>query len=120
MIRVEVRSPAQVRLRDERVAEIYQRGLCVIKNIFSIIIVAITTSLHAETLSFPSFQVEIQDGWEYSIENISGDGWGSVISLRHPNGVGSLKILSYNAPAVVSEDILRNMTNVDSSTPLTW
>ena len=90
------------------------------KNLFAIIVFVMTTSLNAETLSFPSFRIEIPDGWEHSIENSPGDFWGSVISLRHPNGVGILKMGSYDAPVVVSEDRLRNMTNVGFSTPLTW
>ena len=90
------------------------------KNVFAIIIVAMAMSLNAETLSFPSFGIEIPNGWEHSIENDLGNDQRSVISLRHPNGVGSLKMLSYGAPVVVSKDRLRNMTNVDSSTPLTW
>ena len=81
---------------------------------------AMTTSLNAEILSFPSFQIEIQDGWEHSIESLPGNDSRSMISLRHPDGVGILKIGSYDALAVVSEDILRNMTNLDSSIPLTW
>ena len=79
-----------------------------------------TTSLNAETLSFPSFQIEIQDGWEHSIENESGDDRRSVISLRHHNGVGTLKMQTYNALDVVSEDILRNLTNLELSIPLAW
>ena len=79
-----------------------------------------TASLNAETLSFPPFQIEIQDGWEHSIKNGSGRDWGSVVSIRHPNGVGVLKIQSYDAPAYVSKDTLRNMTNLESSTLLTW
>ena len=90
------------------------------QNLFAIIVFAMTSSLNAETLSFPSFRIEIQDGWEHSIENGPGDDWGSVISLRHLDGVGILKMGSYDAPAVVGEDILRNMTNVDASTPLAW
>jgi len=90
------------------------------KNLFAIIVFAMTTSLNAETLFFPSFQIEIQDGWEHSIENGPGDDRRSVISLRHPNGVGVLRMLPYDAPAVVSEDVLRNMTNVELSIPLTW
>ena len=90
------------------------------KNIFAIIIVATTTSLNAETLSFPAFQIEIQDGWEHSIENGPGGDSRSVISLHHPNGVGILKMWSYYAPAVVTEDVLRNMTNLELSVPLTW
>ena len=90
------------------------------KYILAIVISVMTTSLNAETLSFPSFQIEIQDGWEHTIETGPGDNWGSVISLSHPNGVGSLKILPFDAPAVVSEDILRNLTNVEFSVLLTW
>ena len=78
------------------------------------------TSLNAETLSFPSFQIEIPAGWERSIENSPGNDRGSVVSLRHPDGAGILKIGSYDALPVVSEDILRNMTNLESTTPLTW
>ncbi len=89
------------------------------KNLFAIIVFAMTTSVNAETLSFPSFQIEIQDGWERTIETGPGDNWGSVISLSHTNGVGSLKILPYDAPAV-SQDRLRNLTNVELSVLLTW
>ena len=84
------------------------------------ILIALATSLHAETLSFPSFQIEIPAGWELRIESGPGDDWGSVVRLDHPDGAGSLKILSYNAPVVVGEDKLRDMTNVDASIPLTW
>ncbi len=90
------------------------------KILLAIAIFGITTISNAETLSFPSFRIEIQDGWEHSIENRPGDDSRSVISLRHPNGVGVLKMGSYDGPAVVSEDILRNMTNLESSIPLTW
>jgi hypothetical protein len=90
------------------------------KNLFAIIVFAMTSSLNAETLFFPSFRIEIPDGWEHSIENGHGDDWGSVISLLHVDGVGILKMGSYDAPAVISEDILRNMTNLESSIPLAW
>jgi len=79
-----------------------------------------TANLNAETLSFPSFQMEIQDGWERSIENRPDEDSLSMISLRRPNGVGVLKIGYYDALAVVSEDALRNLTNLESSIPLTW
>ena len=90
------------------------------KNFFAVIVFAMTTSLNAETLSFPSFRIEIHDGWEHGIESDSGDDWGSVISLRQPNGVGILRMGFYDADAIVSKDILRNMTNLELSTPLTW
>ena len=37
-----------------------------------------------------------------------------------PDGNGILTILSLNAPELVSKDILRNVTNVELSTPLFW
>jgi hypothetical protein len=82
------------------------------------ILITLAMSLHAETLSFPSFQIEIPDGWERSIENGPGDDWGVVVRLGHPDGAGSLKILSYNAPVLVGDDKLRTMTNVDASIAL--
>jgi len=90
------------------------------KYILVILFSAMTTSLNAETLAFPSFQIEIQDGWEYSIENGPGHDRGSVISFRHSDGVGVLKIQSYDTSAVVSQDTLRNMTNLEASTHLSW
>ena len=56
----------------------------------------------------------------HSIEKGSGDDWGSVISLRHADGAGILRMQSYNAPAAVSEGVLRKLTNLESTTPLTW
>jgi hypothetical protein len=82
--------------------------------------VASASSAIAETLIFPSFQVEIQDGWEHSIEGHPGDSSRKVINISHPNGAGSVRMLSYRVPTIVSKDMLRNVTNVDSSTPLTW
>ncbi len=90
------------------------------KILLAIAIFGMTTSSNAETLSFPSFRIEIEDGWVHNVENGPGGDSRSVISLRHPNGVGVLKMGSYDAPAVVSEAILRNMTNLESSIPLTW
>lgn len=86
------------------------------------VIFGITTSSNAETLSFPSFRIEVGDGWVHSIERGAQAhyDWGDLISLYDPNGVGILKMQSYSAPDSVSKEILRNMTNVDSSKPLTW
>ena len=90
------------------------------KYIPALIAFAVTTSSNAETLSFPSFQIEIQEDWERSIENRPVDDLLSMISLRRPNGVGILRIGFYDALAVVSEDVLRNFTNLDLSISLTW
>ena len=92
------------------------------KTLLAIAIFGITTSLNAETLSFPSFRIEVEDGWVHSIERgpQAHHDWGGLISIHYPNGVGILKMQSYSTPDSVSKEILRNMTNVDSSKPLTW
>jgi hypothetical protein len=90
------------------------------KYIFALIIYTLTTSAGAETLSFPAFRIEIQDGWEHSTSKKHGDDSRAVISLRHHNGVGSLKMLSYKAPVIVSKDMLRKLTNLESSIALDW
>jgi hypothetical protein len=92
------------------------------KSLVAIVALAVSAISNAETLSFPFFQIEIQDGWAHSIERgpQAHDEVGELISVYHPNGSGILKVRSYNAPAFVSQEILRNMTNVPSSEPLTW
>ena len=78
------------------------------------------TSLHAETLSFSSLQIQLPAGWEHSTESSPANDQGSVLNLRHPDNAGTLKILSYDAPMVVGKNKLRNLTNVDPSIPLAW
>ena len=120
MIKFTIRSSAQVHSIGKRVAENYQRGLSVIKNLFGIILFSITANGNAESLSFPSFLIEIPDGWEQSIENGPNENSVGVIGLRDRNGAGILRMRSYDAPGAVSEDRLRNLTNLDLSTPLAW
>ncbi len=38
------------------------------KTLLAIAIFGITTSSYAETLSFPSFRIQVEDGWVHSIE----------------------------------------------------
>jgi hypothetical protein len=92
------------------------------KILLAIAIIGITTSSTAETLSFPSFRIEVEDGWVHSIERDpqANHGVGELISIYHPNGNGILKMRTYGAPDFVSKELLRNMTNVDLSTPLAW
>lgn len=75
---------------------------------------------HAGTLELPSFRIDLQDGWTYSIDSGPGDEWGKVLTLRHPDDDGHLKIISYDAPLAITADRLRNLTNVDARTPLAW
>ena len=92
------------------------------KTLLVIAIFGMTTSSNAETLAFPSFRIEVEDGWAHSIERgpQASPEWGDQISIYHPDGNGILTILSFNAPDMVSKDILRNITNVKWSTPLFW
>jgi len=70
----------------------------------------------AETLSFASFQMKLEDGWKHRITG--GDG--EQVTIYGPDGKGTLEILAFHAPRSVSAEVLRNMTNVDHSVPLTW
>lgn len=92
------------------------------KALLMIAFSVITTISNAEILAFPSFQLEVEDDWAHSVQNGEQvhDEAGSLISIYHPDGNGVLKIRRYTAPIIVGRETLRNMTNVDSSTLLTW
>jgi hypothetical protein len=120
MIKFTIGSSAQVGSTDKCVAENYQRGLSMTKNLFGVILFTLTANVNAESLSFPSFVIEIPDSWEQSIENGPNENSVGAIGLRDRNGAGILRMRSYDAPGAVSEDRLRNLTNLESSTPLDW
>jgi hypothetical protein len=92
------------------------------KILLVIAIFGLTTSSYAETLAVPSFRIEVEDGWVHSIERgpQGNPEWGDLISIYHPNGNGILKMQFFSTPYPVSKDRLRNMTNVEWSTPLVW
>jgi hypothetical protein len=92
------------------------------KTLFAIAIVGITTISNAASLSFSSFRIEVADDWVHSIESgpQAQNELGELINIYHPNGNGILRIQSYSATDFVSQDALRNMTNVDTSTTLNW
>ena len=92
------------------------------KTLLSVTLLAVAPSLFAETLSQPSFRIEVDDGWVHSIEKgpQSQDGFGDLISIHHPNRAGVLKIQSYPVPNSVDPKRLREMTNVDWSEQLDW
>jgi len=97
-----------------------KRGFPVMNAIVAVITIAMATNLHAKTLSFPSFQIEVPADWEHSIESDPADHPGNVARLRDPDRPGNLKLLSYDAPVLVGKEKLRNMTNMDASIPLNW
>ena len=88
------------------------------RKLLSAILLAITASPGAQTLSGPSFRMEIPDGWEQSNDE-SSDG-GSVFRLADPGDRGFLKLRSFDVPGFVTREALRNLTNLDVSIPLAW
>jgi hypothetical protein len=90
------------------------------KAIVAIVLIAAASSPHAETLALPSFRIDLPDGWTYSIEADPGDERSEVVTFRHADDDGHLKIMSYDAPVAITEDRLRNMTNIDARVPLAW
>ncbi len=92
------------------------------KTLLAIAIFGMTMSSNAETLAVPPFQIEVEDGWVHSIERgpQGNPEWGDLISIYHPNGNGILNVRFFSTPFLVSKDRLRNITNVEWSTPLDW
>lgn len=92
------------------------------KTLLAFAVFGITASSTAETLSFPSFRIEVEEGWLHHIEPApqGQQDRGDLISVHYPNGVGILKMQAYSVADLVSKEILRNMTNVDSSKSLAW
>lgn len=88
--------------------------------IVAIVLIAAASSPHAGTLDLLSFRIDLPDGWTYSVEAGPGDDRGDVVTFRHADDDGHLKIMSYDAPVAITEDRLRSMTNVDARVPLAW
>jgi hypothetical protein len=78
------------------------------------------SSLMAETARFSSFGITVPDQWTQKIEAGSGESWGSTLRLAPPGGEGVLDIRTFEAGAKLTQDRLRNLTNVAHSVPLTW
>ena len=100
----------------------FHRQLSMTKRVLALLIVGIAASLSAETLSFPEFSIDLATDWKHRVEERTfvSDERGELISIYRPDGVGVLRIQSYVAPDVVSKIVLRNLTNVEASTELTW
>ena len=74
----------------------------------------------ATTLDLNSLLVELSSGWVHSIEDVApaGSEFGNRISIRRPDGIGVLRLQAYTAPAPISDEVLRRLTNVPDSVPL--
>ncbi len=81
-----------------------------------------SANAYSETLTFSSFRIEVEDAWVNSLEKTpqAHNEMSELISIYHPNGNGILKMQTVSAADFVTRETLRNMTNVERSTPLTW
>jgi hypothetical protein len=75
----------------------------------------------AESVSVGAFQIEIEDGWVHLIEpaSASDPSRGGSIRIHNPNGPGVLDIGSLASPGPVQPEVLRNLTNLPATIPLT-
>jgi len=90
------------------------------KNVVAAVFFLLSTSTFAETLSFPFFQIEIQDNWRYEIEPVPGDDSKQLLRIYGPNAIGTLSVMALDAPSIVSAEALRNLTNLERSIDLAW
>jgi len=76
----------------------------------------------ADIHTFSRFSIEIANGWTHRIDGgqPAAEEFGQLIKIFRVDGVGELGVLSFQAPVVVNELALRNLTNVDSSVQLVW
>jgi len=70
-------------------------------------------------ISLGSYNIAIPGEWVHNTEAKSNQR--VITTIHRPDGAGTLKFMLMNtAPKVVTQEILRNMTNVDSSISLNW
>lgn len=70
-------------------------------------------------LSIGPYNITIPEEWLYKAETKSDQR--TITTIYYPDGIGTLQFMSLNiAPKMVTQEILRNMTNVDPSISLSW
>ena len=81
---------------------------------------AVAINAAGVTLSLGSAELELARGWLTSVEKVAPAGaeFGDLVSARHPDGVGVLKLQTYTAPESVDGEALRLLTNVPEAEPL--
>jgi hypothetical protein len=103
------------------------------KRVLALLILGFAAGSSAETLTFPVFSIDVATDWKHRVEERTsgsderGDArtterarWSSqLIIISRSDGVGVLTLQSWGAPADVSNDALRNLTNVEP-TKLEW
>jgi hypothetical protein len=98
----------------------HAKGEQPVKILITIIGCLMASSLMAETARFSSFGITVPDQWTHEIEAGLGGSWGSTLRLASPRGAGVVKITTFEAPTKITQDRLRNLTNVPHSVPLKW
>ncbi len=74
----------------------------------------------AETARLSTFSIAVPDQWTQTIQASSVQSWGSTLSLVPPGGEGVMLITTFEAPGKITQEKLRNLTNVEHSVPLKW
>ncbi len=70
-------------------------------------------------IALGSYKITIPGGWIHKSETKSDQR--VTTTIYHPNGSGTLQFMSLSAsPNVITQEVLRNTTNVDSSINLNW
>jgi hypothetical protein len=71
-----------------------------------------------KVISLGSSSVTIPAEWMHQVE--VGSNNMAVTTIYHPGKPGSLKFKSLVLPKIVTQEVLRNMTNVSTSITLSW
>lgn len=69
---------------------------------------------------FGVLRINLPAGWLYGIKKTQSADRGDIISILNPDGAGILQLQSLPVPDTVRREVLRNMTNVDFSVPLSF
>ncbi len=94
--------------------------LSMTKRVLAVLILGVAAGTSAETLTFPVFSIDVATDWKHGVEERGSDERGELITIYRPDGVGTLRMRSWVAPADVNKGNLRNLTNVGASTELAW
>jgi hypothetical protein len=91
------------------------------KTLLLAVTLGLVANVAAKTLPLgDSLRVEIGPDWVHSVEKVTpiGSDFGDQVSVRHPDGVGVLRLRTYTAPANISDEALRRLTNVPATESL--
>jgi hypothetical protein len=90
------------------------------KTLLAGVSLVLAVNAAATTLALNWLRVELAPGWVHSIEETApvGSDFGDRIGIRRPDGVGVLRLQAYTAPAPITDEALRRLTNVPNAQSL--